>query len=210
MSPQPRDPGVFLDRDDTLIDTTGATAREALPGDLADPDLVRLLPGVERACRRLADAGLLLVGISNQGSIARGTATVDDVHRVNQRLLHLLPAPSAHDVPTVGRSFVTIPDRPSLIAAIYFCPYHPDGDVPDFTRDHDWRKPAPGMVLAAAEDLDIDLDRSWMVGNAARDIECALNAGLAPDRALRVGPDSARPGLLDAAEHILRTGTSDA
>jgi len=201
---------VFLDRDDTLIDTSRATAGAAHPGDLADPGLVRLLPGVERACRSLADAGFLLVGISNQGSVARGTATVADVHRVNERLLELLPAPTATDMPHVDHAFVTLPDRPSLIAAIYFCPYHPEGSLPDFTREHEWRKPAPGMILAAAADLDIDLDRSWMVGNAARDVECAINAGIAPDRALRIGPGSSYAGLRDAAEHILRSGASHA
>ena len=203
-------PAVFLDRDDTLIDTRRATADEPRPGDLARPSLVRLLPGVAEACRRLADAGFLLIGISNQGAVARANATLEDVHDVNQRLLHILTSHRPVPAPATQRPFVTLPDRPSLVAAVYFCPYHPEGTVPEFAREDDWRKPAPGMVLAGAADFDVDLGRAWMVGNAERDVECGVNAGIDPDRSLRVGPDGTFPALLDATRHILRSVASNA
>src|SRR5262245_34969983 len=79
---------VFLDRDDTLIACRELPAPPppARPGDLVDPALVRLLPGVARGLSRLRDAGFLLVVISNQGVVARGGASPDVVERVNDRL----------------------------------------------------------------------------------------------------------------------------
>ncbi|MCC6971598.1 MAG: hypothetical protein IT434_15410 [Phycisphaerales bacterium] len=85
-------PAVFLDRDDTLIQNAelpwdrGGTPR----GDLCDPAWVRLLPGVAEACRMLAGAGFALVVVSNQGLVARGVGTLEDVERTNRRMLDLL------------------------------------------------------------------------------------------------------------------------
>lgn len=145
----------------------------AAPGDVVDPGLVRLLPGVEEGCRALKAAGLALVVVSNQGVVARGGATVEQVERVNRRLRDLLADPTR-----LGHS---------LIDAIYICPFHPRGAVPRFTGEHPWRKPAPGMILAAAADLGLDLARSWLIGDAERDSAAGVAAGIAPGRCLRVG-----------------------
>ncbi len=163
---------IFLDRDDTLIacNSLPPPPPPAAAGDLIDPSLVALLPGVLDGCRSLHDAGHTLVVVSNQGSVARGGATIEAVERVNRRLDLLLR--DAHQRP--------------LVRAFYFCPFHPRGTIPAFTREHPWRKPGPGMILAAAHDLSLTLDGAWLIGDAARDIEAGLAAGLAADRCLRV------------------------
>ena len=170
------DPAVFLDRDDTLIATREATAGSASPGDLFDPALVSLLPGVGPALRRLADAGFLLVVVTNQGSLAAGRCTLREVEATNDRMRELL-----------GALGITL-------AGVYLAPARPTGKVARFMHDpHGWRKPGGGMFIAAATELNLDLARSWMIGDAARDLDAAVAAGLAPARCLRVGT----PGVPD-------------
>lgn len=184
---------VFLDRDDTLI-----ACRElppapppANPGDLVDPALVRLLPGVAAGLGSLRSAGFPLVVITNQGLVARGAGTLETVAAVNARMLELIEREVPASTP-----------RP-LIAKVYACPFHPRGSVPKFTREHPWRKPGPGMLFEAARDLDLDLGASWMIGDAERDIEAGINAGLSPERCLRVGPQFALTGVEAAAKVVL-------
>ena len=163
---------VFLDRDDTLMaaNSLPPPPPPAAPGDVVDPTLVRLLPGVREGCERLKNAGLVLVVVINQGVVARGGATLEQVEKVNDRLRELL----------VGA------DGAGLLDAVYVCPYHPRGNVPEFTREHPWRKPGPGMVLTAAQDLGLDLGKSWLIGDAERDIVSGAAAGIARERCLRV------------------------
>lgn len=182
-------PAVFLDRDDTLVDNKDATAHTAAPGDLVDPALVRLLPGAAEACARLQATGLPLVVITNQGGVAQGVCTLRQVEAVNDRLRALL---RGHGVELAGVYYS--PNRPP-----------PAGVIPRFSTPHPWRKPGPGMLLAAAADLDLDLPRSWCIGDAPRDVEAGLAAGLAPQRCLRIGPGQALPDLAAAANLVLRT-----
>ncbi len=181
---------MFLDRDDTLIENRDLPwARIGAPaGDLCDRAFVRLLPGVRDACERLVNAGYVLVVVSNQGLVARGVGTLADVTRTNERLLELLsPAP---------------PGRP-LIERVYVCPYHPKGSVAPFNVEHPWRKPAPGMILEAVRELGLDLARSWLVGDALRDIEAGRNAGIDEGRCLLIGPGENLPDLAAATRVIL-------
>ncbi len=181
-------PAVFLDRDDTLIRCTGLVPS----GDLGDPGLVELLPGALEACGRLKGAGYALVVVTNQGGVARGRYTEADVHAVHERVGALLGG---------------------LIDTFRFCPYHPEGTVPSYAREHPWRKPAPGMILDAAEALGVDLGRSWMVGDAMRDVEAGHAAGCrtvllspltSPPAAPRSPPpDHTVPTLSEAADLIL-------
>lgn len=145
-------PAVFFDRDDTLIACRGVTP----DGDLGDPALVRLLPGAPEACRVLKQAGFFLGVVSNQGGVARGKYGLDQVAACNDRLNELLD---------------------HAIDAFRFCPYHPSGVVCGLSREHPWRKPAPGMLFDIAEHHGIDLSRSWMIGDAERDVEAGLAAG---------------------------------
>ncbi len=195
-------PAVFLDRDDTLI-ANAELPDEAFAGrwgDLADPAWVSLLPGVHDSCLALRRAGFVLVVVTNQGSVARGGATIADVEATNAKVCELLPDPDRPHRPHH-------PHRPgsSLIERTYFCPYHPLGAVEPYNVEHPWRKPQPGMILAAVDDLGLDLASSWMVGDAERDVEAGQRAGIDAARCIRVGVDGELPDLAAAAARILRS-----
>lgn len=179
-------PAVFLDRDDTLIEANSLPTREGVArGDVVDPSLVRLLPGVGAGCARLAASGFVLVVISNQGSVARGATNIRGVERINDRVRALVDA-------AAGRA---------VLGAFYFCPFHPLGSVAGFAREHPWRKPGSGAILAAASELEIDLARSWLIGDGERDIEAGIVAGIAQYRCVRVGPQHV--DFLRAAEVVI-------
>jgi D-glycero-D-manno-heptose 1,7-bisphosphate phosphatase len=180
-------PGVFLDRDDTLIANRSVTTGTPFPGDLFDPTLVRLLPGVAEGLRLLAAAGYALVVVSNQGAVARGRCTLAQVHACNERLRAIARAEA-------GVEF----------AGVYVCPYHPKGTTPPWNIEHPWRKPGPGMLLAAARDLGLDLARSWLIGDAQRDIDAALAAGIPREHALRIEPEG---DFLGAARTVRQAGS---
>lgn len=162
----------FLDRDDTLIacNTLEPEPPPAAPGDLIDPKKVSLLGGVLEGCTALAAAGYTLVVVSNQGSVARGATDLRGVERVNRRVDELLRDREG---------------RP-LISRFYFCPFHPKGSVASFTREHAWRKPGGGMVLEAMRELSAQSQDCIMIGDAMRDIEAAIVAGLEPRKCVQV------------------------
>lgn len=190
-------PAVFLDRDDTLnrnADLPGHAWR-ATPGDLLDPEHVHLAEGVEPALRRLHAAGYALVVVTNQGGVARGHGRLADVDAVHDRLRAMLPVdPDDRAPPPIARS---------LIDACYACPFHPVGADARFADEHDWRKPRPGMVAAACTELGLDPERSWMIGDKARDLDAAAAAGVPRHRCLLVGPEADLPDLAAAAARIL-------
>lgn len=143
---------VFLDRDNTLI---------ADPGYIRRPDQVQLLPGVAEAVRRFRAAGYRVVVVTNQSGVARGLLTEEQLEAVHDRLRSLLRAQGAE------------------LDAIYYCPYldGPDAKVATYRRKSPLRKPEPGMLLEAAADHQLDLARSWMIGDSERDMEAARRAG---------------------------------
>lgn len=146
-------PAVFLDRDNTLI---------ANDGDLGDPHQVQLLDGVATGLRALHDAGYELVVVTNQAGVARGVFTEDDVDEVHQQIDRLVEQAT---------------ESSGLITRFYYCPYHPEAPLKSYRRDHPWRKPNPGMLIQASRDLDLDLARSWMIGDHDRDITAGRSAG---------------------------------
>jgi D-glycero-D-manno-heptose 1,7-bisphosphate phosphatase len=135
---------VFLDRDGVL---NRAEVREGKPFPPGSQDDVELLPGVEDACRRLADDGWLLIVVTNQPDIARGTATRPTVDAINAVVVAGLP-----------------------VAEVVVCP-HDDADACQC------RKPLPGMLLDAATRWNVDLRVSVMVGDRWRDVEAGRRAG---------------------------------
>jgi len=141
---------IFLDRDDTLIED---------PGYINNPDQVKLLPGVPRALAELKTMGYKLVLVTNQSAVARGIVTEKTLRNIHDRLEQSLAENNA------------------FLDAIYYCPYHPDGVIPKYRKESDCRKPSPGMLLTAADEMDIDLSQSWMIGNGAHDVEAGLRAG---------------------------------
>jgi len=143
-------PAVFLDRDGTLV-------REV--DYLRTAAQLRLLRGAADAIRRLNEAGLAVVLATNQSGIGRGLFTEAELQAVNDELQRRLAA------------------RGARLDAIYYCPHHPGAAVPIYRKRCRCRKPAPGLLLRAARDLDLDLSRSFAVGDSARDIEAGARAG---------------------------------
>jgi D-glycero-D-manno-heptose 1,7-bisphosphate phosphatase len=122
----------------------------------SDPKDVRIFPGVVEALRRLKSRGFKLIIITNQSGIGRGLFTLDQYRVVESEVLRQL--------------------GDGLVDATYYCP-----DAPG--QDSTCRKPAPGMVVKATQDHQIDLSRSFLIGDKEVDVECAHNAGV---RAIRV------------------------
>jgi D-glycero-D-manno-heptose 1,7-bisphosphate phosphatase len=186
-------PAVFLDRDDTLIVNRSVTANTRYPGSLFDPELVRLLPGAKEGCAALKRAGFALVVVTNQGCVARGECTMREVEATNMRMRELLRAGEGAE-----------------LDGVYVCPFHPKGSVAPWNVEHEWRKPRPGMVLAGASELELDISCSWMIGDAERDMEAAIAAGIDVNRTVMVGDAPARTfghrvdGMVDAAARVLR------
>ena len=140
---------VFLDRDGTLNED---------PGYLGDPNHLKLFPHTGEALSILKnELDFKLIVISNQSGIARGLISREMVDSVNSKINEIL---KADDV---------------AIDSFYYCPSHPDFNTKDECR---CRKPSPEMVFKAAEDLKIDLTKSYFVGDSVTDIECGINAGL--------------------------------
>ena len=148
----------FVDRDG-VINALVPDPVTGAPESPLDPGDVRLLPGAATALAGLSAAGFLLVGVSNQPAAAKGTVPIATLEAVQARVLELL----ASD----GVTF----------AAFRLCLHHPDGTVPVLSGRCDCRKPAPGMLLEAAAELDVALGRSWMIGDTDTDIQAGQAAG---------------------------------
>ena len=153
IPPFPRPvPALFLDRDGVLIEEVGY---------IADPQDVRLLPGVAGLIRAAKELGMPVVEVTNQAGIARGYCAWPDFVRVEARLTELLAAEGVR------------------IDAVLACPFHPEGQSRYQAADHPWRKPNPGMLREAAERLNLALCDSLLVGDKASDHQAAKQAGLA-------------------------------
>jgi len=143
---------VFLDRDNTIIHNDG---------DLADPDLVRLIQGSAIGIASMRGLGYRIVVVSNQPGVARGKFTEAEVDATNERIAAMTEKQANN----------------AVIDRFYYCPFDPAGTVARYARDHEWRKPAAGMLRQAAEDMKLDLAGSWMVGDRLSDIEAGQAAG---------------------------------
>lgn len=145
---------IFLDRDGTI---------NKYVGFLRDTEEFELLPGVADAIRKINSSVYLAVVVTNQPVIARGEVTYGQLESIHNKMETLLGNEGAY------------------LDAIYFCPHHPhkgyEGEVPELKFDCDCRKPKPGLLLKAAEDLNIDLSQSWMIGDSESDIIAGLTAG---------------------------------
>ena len=143
-------PAVFLDRDGTLnVDVGYLHALEDL----------ELFPWTVDALRVLKRAGYLLVVISNQSGIALGFIEDGFVERAHQEIQARLQRAG------------------TAIDAFYYCPHHPTASRPELRQDCDCRKPRPGMLHQAARELDIDLSRSWTIGDKWLDVQVGHAAG---------------------------------
>jgi D-glycero-D-manno-heptose 1,7-bisphosphate phosphatase len=146
-----RQPAVFLDKDGTLV--------EDVPYN-KDPGRIRLLDGVGEGLRLLADCDFQLVVVSNQCGVAQGRLTLEDVEE-NLRVIE----EQLWSRYRVG------------LHGVYYCPHDQEGIVPAYARACDCRKPKPGLVLRAARECNLDLMRSWLIGDILHDIEAGNAAG---------------------------------
>ncbi len=147
----PARPTLFLDRDGVLVEEVNYLHR---------PEHLRMIPGAGPALARLRAQGWREILVTNQSGVGRGTYGWDDFRAVQARLMAELAAAGAS------------------LDAVVACAFHGDGKGLYRRADHPWRKPAPGMILAAAAQLPVDLARSWMVGDKASDAAAGRAAGL--------------------------------
>ena len=141
---------VFWDRDGTLLKHHDY---------LTKVEEVELMRGAAGAIKYLSDRGYKNVVITNQSAIARGLLTEQGLAEIHKKMNSLLVRGSA------------------TIDKIYYCPYHPEGAVEKYRQESELRKPEPGMLKLAAEELELDLEQCWMIGDDDRDILAGQAAG---------------------------------
>jgi len=141
---------LFLDRDGTLIYPVHFPSR---------PEELRIYARLGPALRALQEMDFLLVIITNQSGLARGYFTAADLDRMHAYLRAELERMGVR------------------LDGIYYCPHHPNGSIHELAITCECRKPRPGLLLQAAEELDIDLARSWFVGDILDDVEAGNLAG---------------------------------
>ena len=183
---------VFHDRDGTVNEEVGY---------LCDLDNLRLIPGAGAAIKRLNEAGLKVVLVTNQSGVARGYFPEALVHEAHERLDRMLRKEGAR------------------IDAVYYCPHHPTEGNSRYTMICDCRKPGTGLIDRAARDLALDVKRSYVVGDKWSDVELGQRAGahsilvqsgFAPDDPGNVRPENLREPdfvahtITEAAEWIVR------
>lgn len=151
---QNKQKAVFLDRDGTI---------NKYVGFLRNIDEFELLDGAVEAIKKINASGYLAIVVTNQPVIARGEVSFEELERIHNKMETLLGKEGAY------------------LDAIYFCPHHPhkgyEGERPELKFDCNCRKPKPGMLLKAAQDFNIDLAQSWMIGDGENDIRAGQNAG---------------------------------
>ena len=185
---------VFIDRDGTISEEVGYVNHVTR---------YRVFPFAAEALRLLHDAGWLAVLVTNQAGVARGYFREELIGEVHARLAAELGRGGAR------------------LDAVYYCPHHPSVGEPPYRQDCDCRKPRPGLIRRAAEDLGLDLAGCWMVGDRYSDVELARNAGVRSALVLTGygrgelehqshvwprRPDLVAENLLEAAREIVKAG----
>lgn len=145
---------IFLDRDGTI---------NKYVGFLRNIDDFELEDDVVDAIKLINNSGYLAIVVTNQPVIARGEVSLEELHEIHNKMETLLGLEGAY------------------LDAIYFCPHHPhkgyEGERPEYKIECQCRKPKPGMLMKAANDFNIDLSASWMVGDGETDVQCGKNGG---------------------------------
>ncbi len=143
-------PAVFIDRDGTLSEEIGYVNHA---------DRFKLLPASGKAIRKLNEAGVPAVIVTNQAGVARGYFPEERIRQVHERMAALLAEEGA------------------ILDGIYYCPHHADVGEPPYRKDCNCRKPRTGMIEQAARELDLDMSASYVVGDKFSDIELARRVG---------------------------------
>ena len=146
---------IFLDRDGTM---------NVSKGFISKADDLELIPGTIDAIKAINKSGALAIVITNQPVIARGECSFEELHNIHNKLKTLLG------------------EKGAFVDDIFYCPHHPDkgfeGEVPELKFDCECRKPKTGMIEEAVKKYNIDLSKSYMVGDSTMDLETARNAGI--------------------------------
>lgn len=175
---------IFLDRDGTINDEVGYLDHE---------NKLQIIPAAFEAVRLINESGMKAVVITNQAGVAKGLLTEKFVRKIN------------------GQIQSALLERGALIDRFYFCPHHPSEGNDPYRKICDCRKPEPGLLHQAAADLDIDLARSYLIGDRLRDIETAHRAGArgilvmtgyGQDLMQQAGPDQANE--FNQPDHIAK------
>lgn len=181
---------IFLDRDGTLNYDVGY---------LSDIKDISIFDGVISSLKLFKDSGFLNLIITNQSGIARGYFTEADLTVLHGEFRRLFNN-----------------DGFPLIDDIFFSPYHTEGKIPEYTKDSKTRKPGTGMIEEALKKYDIDLSKSYFIGDSLVDMQCAKNAGvkkilvktgygintIEKCRELNIKIDFIAEGLREASEYI--------
>ena len=146
---------IFLDRDGTI---------NVSKGFISKADDLELIPDTIDAIKAINKSGALAIVITNQPVIARGECSFEELHNIHNKLKTLLG------------------EKGAFVDDIFYCPHHPDkgfeGEVPELKFDCECRKPKTGMIDEAVKKYNIDLSKSYMVGDSTMDLETARNAGI--------------------------------
>lgn len=168
---------IFLDRDGTI---------NKYVGFLRNIDDFELIDGVAEAIRKINESGYLAIVVTNQPVIARGEVSFNELEEIHNKMETLLGKEGAY------------------LDAIYYCPHHPhkgyEGERPELKIDCDCRKPKPGMLLKAAEDFNINLSQSWMIGDGQNDVVAGINAGC---KTVLIGDSNENYGQTESKSSIL-------
>ena len=143
-------PAVFLDRDGTICEEVGYVNHI---------DRIRLFPWAAEAIRKLNQADLPVIVVTNQSGVGRGLFTEDLVKQANMKIAVELAAQDAR------------------LEAFYYCPHHPNATIEEYRKECRCRKPATGMMEEAARRFGLDLNASYVVGDSYRDARLAFNSG---------------------------------
>lgn len=158
---------VFLDRDGVInIDN----------GYVSQIDDFQFIDGVIEACQTLKEKGYLLVVITNQSGIARGYFSEEQFHTLTEWMDW------------------SMADRGVDLDGIYYCPHHSEKGLGEYKVDCSCRKPKPGMLLNAIEDLNIDIENSFLVGDKVSDLQAGLAAGIKKNMLVRTGKQVTEEG----------------
>ena len=141
---------IFIDRDGTLNEDVGY---------ISDPKEFRLFDFAPEAVRLINNSGFLVIVLTNQSGIARGFLTEEILGRLHDKMESELAS------------------RGARIDRIYFCPHHPEIGEPPYKVDCDCRKPKSGLILQAATEMDVNLKKSYVVGDRYRDMEMGQAVG---------------------------------
>lgn len=172
-------PAIFLDRDGTISKEINL---------LNKPEQLELIEGAAEAIRLINKSDYLAVIVTNQPVIARNLCSIEELEYIHATLETMLGREGAY------------------VNAIYYCPHHPDKgypeERPEYKIDCECRKPKPGMLLQAARDWNIDIARSYMIGDTTRDLQAGINARVKESKMIETNKPNA---LLESVRRILET-----